>query len=104
MWAIISHMDQAQVGSCAIGGVVGMIAVSMFAVIIQRIERVHPTNALKAFRRLIYLVLGAGLADYVVFDAILNKGAIFFYLDGLPMMFLPLSIVVFVLWTRRWSL
>jgi len=78
-----------------------MIAVSIFAVIIRRIAQNQPKDALKAFRRLIYLVLGAGLADYVIFDAIMEANALFFYMDGLAIIFLPLAMVTFISWTIR---
>jgi len=90
-------MNQVQFASGAIGAVVGLISVSILAVILRCVARNQPLEAIKALVRLVGLVLGAGLADYAVFDFIMNAGTISFYMDGLAITFVPLAIVTFVL-------
>lgn len=90
-------MNQAQFASGAIGVVVGLISASILAVILRRVARDQPLEAIKALVRLVGLVLGAGLADYAVFDYILKAGTISFYMDGLATGFIPFAIVVIVL-------
>ena len=87
--------------SIALGAVIGLIAVSYFAVILRRIEKNNPKQALKSFSLLITIVLGGGLTDFVIFDVIVNtSNAIWYYLVGLAMVFLPLGIMVFIDWRR----
>ena len=101
MWQIILQLTFVQIASMTVGAVVGLISVTIFAVILRRIERSQPSEAVKALRRLIYLVLGAGLIDYAAFDAILKANAIFFYLFGLGFTFIPLGLITFASWTLR---
>ena len=102
MWGPIHAMTQVQIASTAIGAVIGLISVTMLAVILRRIERTQPLEAIKALRNLIAVALGAGLADYAVFDFILKAGALSFYLDGFAVIFLPLGIITVILWLLSW--
>jgi hypothetical protein len=101
MWGAISAMNQPQFASCAIGVVVGLISGSIFAVILRRVERKQPLEAIKALFRLAGFVLGAGFADYAIFDFILKADTIYFYMDGLAIAFIPFAIVTLVLWHVR---
>jgi|SRR5215471_10064496 len=95
-----AHLTATQCASFGLGAVIGLIAATIFAVILRRIENKQPQDAIDGLYKLIYLVCGAGLADYVAFDFILNAGAIVFYLGGLSIVFLPCAGVVFVSWMR----
>lgn len=90
-----------RLASLLTGSVVGLISVAIFAVILRRVETEKLSEAIKALRRLIYVVLGGGLSDFVIFDFILNSdGALAYYMIGLAFLFLPLGILVFIDWKR----
>jgi hypothetical protein len=88
------------VASCLIGAVVGLLSVAIFAVILRRKEQNRPTEAIMLLTSLIGTVLGAGAADYIIFDILLQQNAIGFYLIGLATWFLPLGLWVFIDWMR----
>ncbi len=93
-------MNIVHLASLLIGVTVGIIAAAMFSVILRRIEHSSPTEAVKALRSLIYLLLGSGLGDLVIFDFILRQSAIEYYLLGLGAAFVPLSLTVYFDWRR----
>lgn len=87
--------------SFLIGAVVGLISVTIFAATLRRWMEEKPPDTRKALRKLIYLVLGAGLTDYVIFDVILRtNGALPYYLIGLATVFLFLGTWVFIDWYK----
>jgi len=91
----------AYIGSTLIGAVVGLIAVTIFAVILRGIEKNSPSEAITALKWLIFTVLGGGASDYLVFDVMLKTGgAIVFYLAGLSMVFLSLGFLIFFDWWK----
>jgi len=85
----------------AIGGVVGLICVAIFAVTLRGVSDKMPKDAITALTALIGTVLGGGLVDYVVFGRVLSTDqALAYYLIGLAVLFLPLGILVFFDWFR----
>lgn len=89
------------VASFAIGAVVGLICVTIFGVVLRRIEQDTPKDAVGTLMQLIAWVLGGGAADYVIFDWILSTdGAISFYLIGFAVLFLAFGIPVFRDWKK----
>jgi nitric oxide reductase large subunit len=97
----ISQWTGSQWTSLGAGAVVGLIAAVIFAVILRRLEKEKPQDALRALYKLVSLVFGGGVVDMVVFDFILRADAIVFYLAGLVSVFLPLGMSVWIDWTRR---
>jgi NhaP-type Na+/H+ and K+/H+ antiporter len=91
----------AQIGSAATGLVVGFIAAMILSVILRRLEESKPKEAIKALYNLLAYALGGGLTDYVVFDYILEQGAIAFYMIGFAVTFVPFSAISFYDWRRR---
>ena len=80
---------------------VGLISVTLFALVLRRIEQKNPSEAVGVLKWLIGLVLGGGMADYVIFDFLLeSEGALAFYLIGLATLFLPLGLLTFFDWRR----
>lgn len=77
------------------------IAASIFAVILRRIEKSHPRDAINSLYALIALALGVGVADYTIFDLILENGAIFYYLFGFAWTFIVLALPIFIDWIWR---
>ena len=86
-------------GSFLIGAVAGLICVAIFAVILRKFDEKKPKDITRALVRLLLVVMGSGLSDYVVFDAILksDKG-IEYYMIGLAVVFLPLGLWVLIDW------
>lgn len=92
----------AYVASILTGAVVGLICTTVFAVTLRRIEEKNPSEAIKALGWLISIVLGGGLADYIVFDFVIKSGgAIAYYMMGLAVVFLSLGLLVFFDWRRK---
>jgi hypothetical protein len=90
-----------QSASLTLGAVVGLIAAAIFAVILRRVEKSKPRDAIISLYNLIALTLGGGIADYAIFDRILLAGAIFFYVIGYGVAFLPFGLIIFIDWLRR---
>jgi hypothetical protein len=87
--------------SFLLGAVVGLVGVSIFAVILRRVEKSKPKNAINYLYGLIAFVLGAGMSDYLIFDLIFQSGAIVYYGLGLAVVFLTFGLWVFIDWMRR---
>lgn len=89
------------VASFLIGGVIGLIAVAIFAVTLRRVAERNPSDAIKALQWLIGFVLGGGLVDYIVFDYIVKtSGTLTYYAIGLSLMFLVFGVPVFNQWRK----
>lgn len=86
--------------SLLIGAVVGLIAASMFTVILKRNAEQKSSEVQRGLRALITTVLGGGLADYVVFDLVLKSGSITYYMVGFAVVFLVLGGWSYVEWRR----
>ena len=90
-----------RLASSLVGGVVGLISVSIFAVILRRLAMEKASEAIKALTRLIGIVLGSGMADYAVFEVIMkSNNGLLYYILGLAIVFLPFGFVVFIDWIR----
>lgn len=96
-----TNVTVVQIASVALGAVVGLIAVAIFALILRRIEKSKPRDAIKSLYELIGLALGGGIVDYAIFDRILESGAIFYYVIGFAGTFLVLGLAIFIDWLRR---
>ena len=94
-------MTLIQVASSGLGAVVGLLASAIFAVILRRLEASNAIEAIKALMNLVVLSLGGGIADYAIFDYILQAGAISFYIAGYATVFLFFGSIVFISWLRR---
>ncbi len=87
--------------SALTGAVIGFISVAIFAVILRKVAEKRPSEAIRALKALVSIVLGGGLADYVVFDWILSSGgALSYYLVGFAFVYLILGGWVFLDWLR----
>jgi len=87
-------------GSGVVGGIVGFLAVAMFAVILRRYE--SGRQILEEIRKLATFIVFGGLADFGVFDLLLqSSGAWVYYIIGVALVFIPLGIIVFLDWRRR---
>ena len=90
-----------QLASFLMGTVVGLIAVTIFAVILRRLEERYPKEAFTKLVMLIGLVLGGGTTDYLVFDWILKSSGVTFYIVGISAVFLPLGMWNYLEWMRK---
>ena len=88
------------VASMLMGAVVGLITVAIFALALRRRAYEDTSEAIKALTRLIAIVLGGGISDYVIFDVIIENGALEYYIIGLGFMFLTFGTYVLVEWLR----
>ena len=88
------------VASLLMGAVVALITVAIFALALRRRAYEDTSEAIKALTKLIAIVLGGGLSNYVIFDVIIGNGALEYYIIGLCAMFLTFGIYVFVEWLR----
>ncbi len=86
--------------SFLIGAAVGLISVTIFAVILRRLEERNSKEAVRTLTKLIYVILGAGLTDYVIFDVIIKCGALEYYIMGFTVVFLSLGFLVFFDWRK----
>ena len=87
--------------SSLIGGVVGLVSVSIFAVILRRLAMEKSEEAIKALKRLIGAVLVSGLAGFAVFTFIVeSSNGLQYYMLGFAIVFLPLGLVVSIDWVR----
>jgi hypothetical protein len=87
--------------SFLLGSVIGLICVTIFTVILRRIEEKKPYDAVRALTKLIYIILGGGLTDFVIFEVIFGtKEAIKYYLIGFTIVFLLLGFWAFKDWFR----
>ena len=90
--------------SLLMGAVVGLITVAIFALALRRRAHEDTSEAIKALTRLIAIVLGGGISDYVIFDVIfdviIENGALEYYIIGLSAVFLTFGLYVFVEWLR----
>ena len=91
-----------EIASFLLGAVIGLIAVSIFAVILKRYGKRNAAEAIEALKKLTYLVLGGGTGDFVVFDLMLKSGgAIVFYVLGFAATFLLFGVPVYLDWRRK---
>jgi len=97
---VICFLQMISLASSLIGAVVGLVAVSIFAVTLRRIEEKEPKEAVITLIKLISIVLGGGLTDFVVFDVIVQENGLVYYMIGLAVVFLPLGLWVFLDWRR----
>ncbi len=88
------------VASLLMGAIVGLITVAIFALALRRRAYEDTSEAIKALTRLIAIVLGGGLSDYVIFDVIIENGALEYYIIGLGAMFLAFGTYIFIEWLR----
>ena len=84
------------VASLLMGAVVGLITVAFFALALRRRAYEDTSEAIKALTRLIVIVLGGGLSDYVIFDVIIKNGALEYYIVGLTAIFLAFGTYIFI--------
>lgn len=91
----------ARIASVLIGAVVGLIAATIFGVVLSKFSEKDSKQAIQALYKLVGLSLGAGVADYLVFDYIFRAGALPYYLIGFAVMFLILGIITWVAWWKK---
>jgi hypothetical protein len=88
--------------SFLIGSVIGLICVTIFAVILRNIAGKNPYYAVRALIKLIKITLGGALTDFVIFEVIFRtKGAIKCYLIGFAIVFLSLGLWIFKAWVKK---
>jgi uncharacterized membrane protein len=100
MDAIIQRIQELSVAQCAsmlTGAVIGLISGAIFSVILKRVAKDQPLEAVKKLRALMFWVLGGGIGDYVVFDAILQANAIYYYMVGVAVSFIPFAALILLL-------
>ncbi len=91
----------AVLASFSIGLAVGLITVSIFGVILRRVEEKNPLGAIKQLGLLGSYILGVGGVDYFFFDYMGQiNGAIAFYFCGVGIMFLACGIPIYIEWRR----
>lgn len=84
------------------GGVVGFISSTIFAIILVRLNEQDVGGVVKMLVMLIGIALGGGLSNYALFDLILKtNGAIEFYMVGYAILFLCFSIWAYIDWRRQ---
>ena len=88
------------IASLVMGAVVGLIAVAIFALALRRRAYEDTSEAIRSLIKLIGIVLGGGFSNYVIFDVIIENGAIEYYIIGLGAMFLTFGTYVFIEWLR----
>ncbi len=94
------------VASALVGAVVGLISVTIFAVVLRRISDKQPSAAIKALIKLMSIVLlggiaNRGIAEYAVYSKILSSDeALAYYLVGFSVVFLVLGSLVLISWLR----
>ncbi len=81
-----------------------MISVTIFAVILRRLEEKKPREAVRALKSLIPVMLGGGLTDYIIFYLIIKtSGALVYYIFGFSLVFLLLGFLVFLDWRKKYA-
>jgi len=90
-----------QCASLTLGAVVGLLAAAIFAVILRRLEKSKPRDAIRSLYNLVTLSLGGGVIDYAIFDSVLQAGAIFYYVIGYGVAFLLFGSIIFLDWLRQ---
>jgi hypothetical protein len=98
---LISDASLAQWASLGLGAVVGLIAVSIFAVILIGLDQNNTRQTVKALKRLATWSAGGAISDTIFFDYILEQHAIVFYMTGYVLMFLVAGSPVFFSWVKR---
>lgn len=86
------------------GFFVGVIAVTIFAVVLKRIEDNNPQGAIRTLTTLIGTSLGGGGSDFAVANVFLHQNGIPFYVMGFTALFLALGLPILFQWLRRQSL
>ena len=89
-----------QAASLLVGVCVGIVSVFILAVTLRGIEESNQT-AINNLYALIYLLLGSGVGDYVIFDLMLRSNAIDFYMIGVSGSFIVLAVPVFIDFRRK---
>jgi hypothetical protein len=83
------------------GGIIGFICAAIFAVILRRLEESNRGEVKKLLALEIFLIVGGGLADFVIFDLIIRSNfGIVSYLWGFSCIFLPLGLLTFLDWRK----
>ena len=89
-----------QVASLSVGACIGITSVFILAVTLRGVEESNQA-AIRNLYGLIYLLLGSGIGDYVIFDLMLRGHAIEFYMIGTSASFFVFAVPMYLDFRRK---
>lgn len=94
-------MEIGRIASLFLGSCVGVLCATFFAVSLRRLAEQDIRQFREGVAWTLGALLGGGLADYALFDWMLQTAALDMYAFGVGVTFLPLSLAIFRDWYRH---